>query len=90
MRLKMLVFSRVKAQFEKAGTLPKLGFAISGKPVLEASYKVAYQTVKKKKLHIVGETSVKPCVLEIVELVHGLEQRKKLELVLLSNDVIPF
>uniref|UniRef100_A0A7M4F4W3 Zinc finger BED-type containing 5 n=1 Tax=Crocodylus porosus TaxID=8502 RepID=A0A7M4F4W3_CROPO len=77
-----------KAQFEKAGTLPKLGFAISQKPFLEGSYKFAYWIAKQKKPHTIGETLVKPCALEMVELVCGLEQRKKLEVVSLSNDVI--
>jgi hypothetical protein len=34
-------FHAKEAQFEIAGTLPKLGFATSQKPFLEASYKVA-------------------------------------------------
>jgi hypothetical protein len=81
-------FCKKKIQFEEAGTLPKLVFAISQKPFLEPSYKVAYRTAKQKKPHSIGETLVKPCVLEMVELVSGLEQRKKLEAVPLSNDVI--
>uniref|UniRef100_A0A7M4E8X6 DUF4371 domain-containing protein n=1 Tax=Crocodylus porosus TaxID=8502 RepID=A0A7M4E8X6_CROPO len=77
-----------KAQFEKAGTLPKLGFSISQKPFLEGSYKVAYRIAKQKKPHAIGETLVKPYALEMVELVWGREQRKKLEAVSLSNDAI--
>lgn len=77
-----------KAQFKTAGTLTELGFAISQKPFLEASYKVAYWVVKQKKPHTIGETSVKPCALEVVRLVCGLEQWRKLEAVPLSNGVI--
>jgi hypothetical protein len=33
-----------KAKFKKARTLPKLGFTISRKPFLKASYKAAYRT----------------------------------------------
>jgi hypothetical protein len=77
-----------KAQFEKAGTLPKLRFAISQKHFLEASYNVAYRIAKQKKPLTIGETLVKPCTLEMVELVCRLEQRKKLEVVPFSNDVI--
>jgi hypothetical protein len=82
-------FSRAKkVQFEKAGTLPKLGFAISRKPLLEASYRVAYRIAKQRKPHTIGDTLGKPCSLEMVELICGLEQRKKLEAVSLSNEVI--
>ncbi|XP_042203602.1 protein ZBED8-like [Homarus americanus] len=82
------LFRAKKARFEKAGTLPKLGFAPTQKPCLEASYKVAYRIAKQKKPHTFGETLVKPCALEMVELVCGLEQRKKIAAVPLSNDVI--
>jgi hypothetical protein len=76
-----------KAKFKKAGTLPKLGFAISRKPFLKASYKAAYQTAKQKKLHTIREILVKLGALEMLKLVCGLEQRKKLEAVPLSNDM---
>ncbi|XP_042208670.1 protein ZBED8-like [Homarus americanus] len=82
------IFRAKKARFEKAGTLPKLGFAPTQKPCLEASYKVAYRIAKQKKPHTIEETLAKPCALEMVELVCGLEQRKKIAAVPLSNDVI--
>lgn len=81
-------FTKKKAQFSKSGTLPKLGFSTPKKPLVEASYKVAYRIAKSKKPHNIGETLIKPCALEMVELVCGLEQRKKLEAIPLSNDVI--
>jgi hypothetical protein len=72
-----------KVQFEKAGTLPELGFAILRKPFLEA-----YRIAKQKKTHAAGETLVKLGALDMAELVCGLEQRKKLEAVPMSNYVI--
>ena len=77
-----------KARFEKAGTLPKLGFITTQKPFVEASYKVAYRIAKQKKPHTIGETLIKPCVLEMVEIVCGTKERKALESVPLSNDTI--
>ncbi|KAL0879709.1 hypothetical protein ABMA27_003424 [Loxostege sticticalis] len=77
-----------RARFEKAGTLPKLGFTPTQKPCLEASYKVAYRIAQQKKPHTIAETLVKPCALDIVELVCGKDERKKVEAVPLSNDVI--
>lgn len=82
------VFQTKKARFEKSGTLPKLGFVPPQKPCLEASYKVAYRIAKNKKPHTIGESLIKPCALEMVELVCGMEQRKKIEAVPLSNDTI--
>jgi len=77
-----------KARFEKGGTLPKFGFIKTQKPCLEASYKVASRIAKEKKPHTIGETLVKPCALEMTELVCGTEHRKKHEADPLSNDTI--
>lgn len=82
------IFRAKKARFEKAGTLSKLGFTPTQKPCLEASYKVAYRIARQKKPHTIAESLVKPCTLDIVELVCGADQRKKVEAVPLSNDVI--
>jgi len=82
------VFQIKKARFEKSGTLPKLGFVPPQKPCLEASYKVAYRISRSKKTHTIGESLIKPCALEMVELVYGLEQRKKIEAIPLSNNTI--
>ncbi|GFS28299.1 protein ZBED8 [Nephila pilipes] len=81
-------FTKKKAQFSKSGTLTKLVFGIPQKPLVEASFRVAYRIAKSKKPHTIGETLIKPCALEMVELVCGLEQRKKLEAIPFSNDVI--
>ncbi|GFU25894.1 protein ZBED8 [Nephila pilipes] len=81
-------FTKKKAQFSKSGTLTKLGFGIPQKPLVEASFRDAYRIAKSKKPHTIGETLIMPCALEMVELVCGLEQRKKLEAIPLSNDVI--
>ncbi|XP_042228922.1 protein ZBED8-like [Homarus americanus] len=62
------LFRAKKARFEKAGTLPKLEFTPTQKPCPEASYKVAYRIAKQEKPHTIGETLVKPCALEMVEL----------------------
>jgi hypothetical protein len=45
---------KLNSKKKKTGTLLKLGFVISQKPFLEASYKVAYWTGKQKKPHIIG------------------------------------
>ena len=42
-------FTKKKAQFLKCGTLTNLGFDIPQKPLVKASYRVAYRIAKSKK-----------------------------------------
>ena len=42
----------------------------------------------EKKAHTIGETLEQPCALEMIDLVCGTKQGKKLENVPLSNDTI--
>jgi hypothetical protein len=77
-----------KARFHSSGTLPKLGFGSTQKPLLEASYKVAYLIAKNKKPYTIGENLIKPCALQMVEVVLGKQQRKQIAEIPLSNDAI--
>jgi hypothetical protein len=80
MHLNVRFFFRAKkAQFEKAVTLPKFGFATSHKLSFETSDKVAYWIAKQKKPHTTGEALVEPGALEIVEMICRLEQKKQLQ-----------
>ena len=65
------VFKQKIAHFLTSATLTKLGFSLSHKPALMASFKVAYLIAKNKKPHTIGETLVMPCALEMVELMCG-------------------
>ena len=78
-------FRSKKTRFKKVGTLPKFGFITTQKPCLKASYKVAYGIAKQTKAHMIGETRMKPRALEMTELACGVEQKKKLKAVALSN-----
>lgn len=77
-----------KARHSTAGTLVSHGFVPTEKPLLHASFKVAYNIAKNKKPHTIGETLIKPCALEMVEIVLGKEQMKKVAKIPLSNNVI--
>jgi hypothetical protein len=77
-----------KARFHSLGTLPKLGFGSTQKPLLEASYRVADLIAKNKKPHTIGENLIKPCALQMVEVVLGKQQREQIAEIPLSNDVI--
>ncbi|XP_076315070.1 protein FAM200C-like [Tachypleus tridentatus] len=84
-----IVTLRVKrARFDQVGTLPTYGFSPTEKPLLRASYEVAYQIAKSKKPHTIGEELIKPCALEMAKIVLRKEAEKKLQQVSLSNDVI--
>ena len=77
-----------RARYDVKGTLPKLGFAPVDKPLLLASFKVAYEVAKKKKPHTIAETLIKPCALEMVKTILGADAARKLQQVPLSNNVI--
>ena len=55
---------------------------------LEASYFVSYRIAKEKKPHTVGETLIKPCMLECAKLVLGEAASRKLADIALSNDTV--
>ena len=77
-----------RARFESGGTLSACGFVPCEKPLLLASYKFAYLCAKEKKPHVIAETLLKPCAMEMVNIVLGKEVEKKLQQVPLSKDII--
>ena len=58
------------------------------KPILTASYEVAYLIAKQGKPHIIDETLVKPAAMRLAKIMLGKEAENKLSLVSLSNDVV--
>ena len=74
-----VTFLQKKARFEVSGTLDRYGFIPIEKPLLVASYKIAYRIAKEKKPYIIAETLIKPCALEMTEIVCVSDQRRKLE-----------
>ena len=49
---------------------------------------IAYRITKEKKPHTIAKTLIKPCALEMTEIVCGSEQRRKLEGILMSNNIV--
>ena len=47
------------------------------KPLLFASYKIAYKVAKMKKPHTLAETLIKPCALKMVKAILGEKAAKK-------------
>ena len=58
------------------------------KLLLEASFKISYRIAKEKKPHIIGETLIKPCLLETVELFSGDMEKEKYKKIPLSNNIV--
>jgi len=77
-----------RVRFDKSGTITTFGFISNEKPLLHASYRVAYMCAKKKKPHTIAEELVKPCALEMTKIVLGAEAQQKLQQIPLSNVVI--
>ncbi|KAM5138165.1 protein FAM200C-like [Mantella aurantiaca] len=77
-----------RARFDEKATLPVLGFVPINKPILTASYEVAYLIAKQGKLHTIGETLIKPAVLKMANIMLGKAAEVKLSQIPLSNDAI--
>ena len=56
--------------------------------IVHASYAVALLVAKNKKSHSIGETLIKPCILECARIVLNKDAINKLEQISMSNDTI--
>ena len=65
-----------------------LGFVPIDKPILTASYEVAYLIAKQGKPHTIGETLVKLAALKMANIMLGKAAEDKLSQIPLSNDTI--
>ena len=55
---------------------------------VHASYAIALHVAKTKKPHNIGETLLKPCILESMKLVLGEKASQTMKQISLSNDTI--
>ena len=58
------------------------------KPILTASYELAYLIAKQGKPQVIGETLVKPGAMQLAKIMQRKEAENKLSLVPLSNEVV--
>ena len=81
-------FKQKRTRFDANATITSYGFVSVDKPILTASYEVAYLIAKQGKPHIIGETLVKPAAMQLAKIMLGKEAENKIFLVPLSNDVV--
>ena len=55
---------------------------------VHASFAIALHVAKAKKAHTIGETLLKPCILESVKLMFGEKASQTIKQISLSNDTI--
>ena len=69
-----------RARYDQKGTLPRLHKTTTTmqKPMLMASYRAAYLIAKTKKAHNIGENLIKPCLVEMADILLGNEAARKL------------
>ena len=81
-------FKQKRAKFDANANITSYGFVPVDKPILTASYEVAYLIAKQGIPHIIGETLIKPAAMQLAKIMLGKEAENKLSLVPLSNDVV--
>ena len=80
-------FKMKRARFDENAT-PVFGFVLIDKPILRASYNVAYLIAKQGKLHTIGEKFVKPAALNKANIIFGKAAENKSSQISLSNGTI--
>ena len=81
-------FQVKRARFDNRATLPVLGFVSIDKPIITASYEVAYLIAKQGKPHSIGEKLLKPAAMKMANILLGKDAEAKFSLIPLSNDTI--
>ena len=81
-------FERKERQLKRARLDTSGTTHVQAGSILKASYMVSYRIAMEKKPHTIGETLIKPCMLECTKLVLGETAARKLADVSLSNDTV--
>ncbi|XP_067945066.1 protein FAM200C-like [Watersipora subatra] len=82
-------FFEAKERELKQAKLDSTGsFHIQAQAITEASYALSYRIAKDKKPHTIGETSVKPCLLECTKIILGDTVTQKVADLSLSDSTV--
>ena len=79
-------FKIKRAKCDEKAILPVFGFVPIDKPILTASYEVAYLIAKQGKPHTIGKKLAKPAALKMANIMLGKAAENKLSQISLSND----
>ena len=74
----------------KKSTLPQLRKTniMMQKPMLEVSYRAAYLIAKSKRTHSIRVDLIKPCLVEVAEIIFGNEAATKLNGISVSDNTL--
>ncbi|XP_076038578.1 protein FAM200C-like [Oratosquilla oratoria] len=82
-------YFKLKQNYLKKTRLDSTGtFRQQTDAIVKASYKISYKIAREKKPHTIGETLVKPCMLQCVKLVLGEAAHNKMTQISISNSTI--
>ncbi|XP_076063396.1 protein FAM200C-like [Oratosquilla oratoria] len=82
-------YFKLKQNYLKKTRLDSTGtFRQQTDAIVKASYEVSYKIAREKKPYAIGETLVKPCMLQCVKLVLGEAAHNKMTQISLSNNTI--
>ena len=81
-------FKIKRARYDEKATLLVFDFVPIDKPILTASYEVAYLIAKQGKPHNIGEKLIKPAALEMANIMLGKAAENKLSQIPFLNDTI--
>ena len=77
-----------QACYNRNGMLLKMRFTSIEKPDLLGLYKVAYHIAKIMKPHMLAKEVIKPCVIDMADIILGDGAARKLKQIALSNDTV--
>ena len=83
-----LYFERQSRALKKMSLDASGEFFTGERKIVEASYVVVFENAKQKKPHSVGETSIKPCVPKMADIMLGKDAERNLASISLSNSSI--
>ena len=75
-----------RARYDVRRTLSALGFCLTSQPLLRASYEVSLIIAKAKAPHTAGEKLIKTSAVKMAQILLGLNEAIKIDLVPLSDD----
>ena len=86
----LMALKTKRACYDQKGTLPQLHKTATTmqKPILMALYRAAYLIVKSKKAHNIGENFIKPCLVEMADILLANKTARKPTKIFMSDNSV--